>query len=1006
MSVQRRRVRQVGTHHSQCRFSCTSSSSDEETTRPAVPAWSLRSPPRLRRQSRLPITMLVVVIATTGALFHCGHVSVLHENHLSFAYLSNTERELTFRSEMGFYYSFFKQLILADSFWKGVDSLFNDTVTEYPNVLENVDSWDTTSWGFLPAIPPSMSSQGVRVLERFNVYPEVLLAAIYRTLSHLNILDSECFQVRRDHAVAVPANHISENSTLPPPLEPMGTLTRDNVLSCEGLREPPIFYVNSVFCLTCLTVFGLALSGWQVANCCTGVTSLATSVVSVWGAVLPLVGFFFNHGEATRVQWSPPLRESFSYPFFVLQQSVVIWLLKDISPGRRQRGGAFFRKCLLYICLLLAFQLPWQFAQFALLTQLFALMATYAVTLLTTGSSASITPPLFTAFATRLSDLVVCQLVALFVSWVLQLGNRLLLASVYFPLLIGCLVGLFCHRSLLNRQKWASERVTFGGKCVLASSAVKCQIFTHLQSYLTQSDIYRCRSHLSGHDFHTNACPSFSAPSREICQSFGFNCGLGSANKMSSMMASLCFLECSTSSVAGLLPHVLLLTCSTLLAAVGVGVVVRRILASTGDVSDGAHIMDLLKVKLLNATAHKTFHTQLYTKEAPPSPWRKLTNHPRAFASLLAHLTYWLLPTNQVCQRCEPTNAAFEVPFYASMAPTLGNFHPLCCHMEYSHALDEEFIFLGRGDDSYFQESANHAPETEPATCENPDCSAQPIARVCLSCAKPIRDRQYLQVDGQSWHAECLRCGLCGCELQWETSCYQHKGQLLCRRDYTSCATCAGCENRFSEVDLVVHLHRGLSFHVDCLRCRVCGVQFHLGEQCYVETVNRRVFCLLHRPNASTKKQQSSKRASRGLRNRLDLFGVSTPSPDHLTEGGGGNREKARRRLAITDTAQKRIRTSFKHEQLRLMKAYFKVNQNPDSKELRLLSDKTELSKRVLQVWFQNARAKYRRWTSSLEATTNEIRTPDKRIDQSVDKVSETLPIGELDSSLECGSDS
>ncbi len=51
-----------------------------------------------------------------------------------------------------------------------------------------------------------------------------------------------------------------------------------------------------------------------------------------------------------------------------------------------------------------------------------------------------------------------------------------------------------------------------------------------------------------------------------------------------------------------------------------------------------------------------------------------------------------------------------------------------------------------------------------------------------------------------------------------------------------------------------------------------------------------------------------------------------------------------------TDNSQKRIRTSFKHEQLGLMKAYFKVNQNPDSKELKQLSVQTDLPKRVLQV--------------------------------------------------------
>lgn len=43
------------------------------------------------------------------------------------------------------------------------------------------------------------------------------------------------------------------------------------------------------------------------------------------------------------------------------------------------------------------------------------------------------------------------------------------------------------------------------------------------------------------------------------------------------------------------------------------------------------------------------------------------------------------------------------------------------------------------------------------------------------------------------------------------------------------------------------------------------------------------------------------------------------------------------------------------------MRALFAVNQNPTTNELMLLSKKTSLSKRVLQVWFQNVRANYRK---------------------------------------------
>ncbi|CAH8825246.1 unnamed protein product [Trichobilharzia szidati] len=75
--------------------------------------------------------------------------------------------------------------------------------------------------------------------------------------------------------------------------------------------------------------------------------------------------------------------------------------------------------------------------------------------------------------------------------------------------------------------------------------------------------------------------------------------------------------------------------------------------------------------------------------------------------------------------------------------------------------------------------------------------------------------------------------------------------------------------------------------------------------------------------------------------------------------------DKLHGRLEKNTGKMKRIRTSFKHQQLRIMKSYFEFSHNPDSKDLKQLSQKTGLSKRVLQVWFQNARAKFRRNTNS-----------------------------------------
>lgn len=90
-------------------------------------------------------------------------------------------------------------------------------------------------------------------------------------------------------------------------------------------------------------------------------------------------------------------------------------------------------------------------------------------------------------------------------------------------------------------------------------------------------------------------------------------------------------------------------------------------------------------------------------------------------------------------------------------------------------------------------------------------------------------------------------------------------------------------------------------------------------------------------------------------------------SGPNQNSGGGNNYYDSVAAVAAAAAAaaaaqrQKRMRTSFKHHQLRVMKSYFELNHNPDAKDLKQLSQKTGLSKRVLQVWFQNARAKFRR---------------------------------------------
>lgn len=147
---------------------------------------------------------------------------------------------MSFRTEMGLYYSYYKTIVHAPTLKQGITEILYDKVTEYPSTIN--------------------------ILKRFNIWPEVILGVAHRVFiqeileNRLQIRTKQCWQVSR-----------SEGQ---PP-----------VLSCEGYGDEHYFYVIPVFLL-----HGFVLMG--------GLFYLGTYLSGgIIGGLVTVVCYMFNHGE-------------------------------------------------------------------------------------------------------------------------------------------------------------------------------------------------------------------------------------------------------------------------------------------------------------------------------------------------------------------------------------------------------------------------------------------------------------------------------------------------------------------------------------------------------------------------------------------------------------------------------------------------------------------------------------------------------------------------------------
>ncbi|XP_063698250.1 protein apterous-like [Culicoides brevitarsis] len=362
-----------------------------------------------------------------------------------------------------------------------------------------------------------------------------------------------------------------------------------------------------------------------------------------------------------------------------------------------------------------------------------------------------------------------------------------------------------------------------------------------------------------------------------------------------------------------------------------------------------------------------------------------------------------------------------QITTYESMNPSMVQDNQMCklgsensqdiCHLQLSDSAADNNALLTEQPTTYhydecgFQNSNQILREME----DKKLYSLKMQNNVCAQCGKSIQDRYFLSAVEKKWHIGCLLCCVCKKSLDKAGSCFSKGDNIYCKVDYFrifGARRCSKCLASISSSELVMRAKQ-LVFHVSCFSCEVCNTRLTKGDQFGIK--NSSILCRLHfekpeNPNNYMLMQTTKYNEPLDINTQTNIEDSGNVYPGFYNspqiETPQQPRQKGRPRKrkhkdiermtanldlnteylelgfsrdSLTGSSRtKRMRTSFKHHQLRAMKSYFAINHNPDAKDLKQLSQKTGLPKRVLQVWFQNARAKFRRVISKQDGKPGE----------------------------------
>ncbi|XP_064547468.1 LIM homeobox transcription factor 1-alpha [Drosophila montana] len=208
---------------------------------------------------------------------------------------------------------------------------------------------------------------------------------------------------------------------------------------------------------------------------------------------------------------------------------------------------------------------------------------------------------------------------------------------------------------------------------------------------------------------------------------------------------------------------------------------------------------------------------------------------------------------------------------------------------------------------------------------------------LCEGCGQKIHDRYLMNVGDSNWHEQCLAC--CYCGMQLHHTCYVRNSKLYCKLDYDRLfgVKCAACCHAILPQELVMRPIPNYVFHLPCFVCYACRLPLQKGEQFMLR--DGQLFCYRH-----------------DLEKEMFLAAAAA---QHC--GFVGLDEEDLLRPRDGRRGPKRPRTILTSQQRKQFKASFDQSPKPCRKVREALAKDTGLSVRVVQVWFQNQRAKMKK---------------------------------------------